>query len=122
MTREEPGHHRSNAVHSDAGRRARRQRGGGAIQPVIDFRVRLKVADGGESGAYSERVAGESASLVDRAAWRNLGHNVAASAVCGDGESTTDYFAERGDIGRKSVELLGTAGGHPEAGHHFVED
>jgi hypothetical protein len=96
---------------------------GGLLEPAVGG-----AAVGGElgerrpSGRHRQRVAGERAGLVDRAGRRHLAHQVAAAAEGAGRQAAADHLAEGGQVRPDAEQLLGAAPGHPEAGHHLVED
>ena len=76
----------------------------------------------GDARRHRERVAGERARLVHRPQRCNLLHDLGAAPVRGHGQSTTDDFAERREVGYHTKGLDRTAVRDAEAGHDFVED
>ncbi len=94
----------------------------GAVQLLIDFGMRLNVAEHGESGRDGERVAGERACLINGTAGGDVSHDVAAPAIGRDGQAAADDFAEGGEVGQYVVQLLSAAGRHAEASHDLIED
>ena len=59
--------------------------------------------DGFGSGGHGYGVAGEGTGLVHGSEGRDVGHEFSAGAVCSDGESAADDFAEAGDVGLDAV-------------------
>src|SRR6202044_1160656 len=62
------------------------------------------------------------ARLVDGTEWSDVVHEVGAAAICGDGQSAADDFAERGEVCVDIEILLNGAVVEAEAGDDFVHD
>src|SRR5579863_2303902 len=67
----------------------------------------LQGAQAGQASRHRERIPGERSCLVDGALWRNLCHQVAASAVGAYRQPSADDLAQGGDVGPDGVAVLG---------------
>ena len=88
-------------------------------------RVKPRLRDGAQRGQpcrHRHRVARQRPGLVDRAAWRYLGHDVGASAEGADRHAAADHLAERRQVRRDAEVRLCPAERNAEPGHDFVED
>ena len=74
------------------------------------------------AGRHRERVPGEGAGLVDRAAGRHQRHEVTSPAVGAHGEPSADDLAERGEVRGDAERLLSAAVRGAEAGDDLIED
>ena len=92
-----------------------------ALQRVVESRC-LDQLQRRQARGHRHRIAAERAGLVDRAARRDLRHQVATAAVGADRHAAADDLAERAQVRRDAVALLRAAERDAEAGHHFVED
>ena len=98
----------------------RQQFCGAAFQPVVETRL-LHQVKGRQSGGHGDRVAGQCAGLIHRAGGCDFLHDVFPATESTDRQTTTDHFAERGEVGGDAVVLLGTTRRETETGHHFVK-
>ena len=100
-----------------------------ALCEVLGFLLEFLVGVGlcedlecGCAGGHCDGVAGECSGLVHGSERCDVGHEFFAGAVCSDGESAADDFAEAGDVGLDVVEGLCAAVCDSESGDYFVED
>ncbi len=82
----------------------------------------LDVRETRRSTRYCKRIAGQRAGLIDGPIGRHVTHQVLPAAVHGSWGASGDDFAETRQIRRHPVALLCASPGHPEPGHHLVED
>src|SRR5271170_4637848 len=96
---------------------------GRLFEPVVDvFLMVDEVAEGSDPCGHGERVSAEGSRLIDGAKRGEVLHDVGASAEGAAGEATADDFAEGRDVRCDAVDLLRSAKGEAEAGHHLVEE
>lgn len=76
----------------------------------------------GDASGHGERVAAESAGLIDGAEGRELIHDLGLAAEGTDGEAAADDFTQRGEVGRDADAFLHATGGDAKAGHDLVEN
>jgi hypothetical protein len=91
-----------------------------AIHLLVNTGARQRL-DSGQTGHHGDRVARERTGLVHRAVRRQAIHDLAFSAEGPHREAASDDLAERGEVGRHTVELLRAAERHAESGDDLVE-
>ena len=96
------------------------ERGGGLVEPPVE-RV-VGQPQRGQSGGAGQRVTGERPGLVDRAGRGELRHDLRAPAERRGGQAATHDLPVRPQVRVRRVEAVPSGAGHPEPGHHLVDD
>src|SRR5260370_31228743 len=118
--REEEGKHRTDTIHSDPFRNFRRQLCRALLNYLVDFRMRLQIAEHCNSGAHGHRIAGESSSLIDRSQWRDLAHDIGTPTVGRERKTSADALAERRVLAPDPIKLLRATQRTPDSSHAFT--
>ena len=92
---------------------------------AVEARVRIRFLQqfqGGDAGGHRQRVAAERSGLVHRAERGQKVHDLRPAAESADRQAAADDLAQGGQVRRDLLQLLHSAAGQPETGHHLVED
>ena len=75
----------------------------------------------GKSGGHGDGISGQSPGLVNGSVWRELVHDVRASAKRSDGKTAANHFSHGGEVGADPENFLRPATRETESGHHLVK-